>query len=69
MNADDAARELDKAADALDAAAKHLRARNQSDAALHMAERVRPSPLTVAVENAAEQARKAAGSLREQGGV
>lgn len=69
MNADDAARELDKAADALDAAAKHLRARNRADAALHMAETVRPSPLTVAVENAAEQARKAPDGLREQDGV
>ncbi len=64
VNAEEAARELDKAADALEAALRHLRAANEANAALHLATTVRPSPLTVAVETALEGARRAAERFR-----
>lgn len=49
----DLARELAKIGDAVDAATRHFAARDESNAALHMAP-VRPAPLTVAVQAAAE---------------
>jgi hypothetical protein len=63
----DAARELDKAADALEAAARHFRATNEANAALHLAETVRPSPLTSRVETAADEARRSAERFRGPG--
>lgn len=50
---DDLRRELEKIADAVDAAARHFRAQAEADAALHMAATVRPNPLCVTVETAA----------------
>lgn len=69
INPEDAARELDKAADALEAAGRHFRAVNEGNAALHLAETVRPSPLTVRVDTAAEEARRAAARFREVASV
>lgn len=62
----DAARELDKAADALAAACRYLELQNEMNAALHLADTVRPSPLTSRVESAAAEARQAAERFREE---
>lgn len=48
-------RELRKAADVLRAVSSHLRARDEANAALHLADTVRYVPLTVRVESALEQ--------------
>jgi len=61
---EDAARELDKAADALEAASRHFNALAKSNAALHLAQDVRPTPLAVLVEGAAYEARRAAFRVR-----
>lgn len=54
----DALRELAKIEAALAAAETHLTKQNEANAALHMSERVLYSPLTVAVINARESAKK-----------
>jgi nucleoside diphosphate kinase len=54
----DALRELAKVEATLEAAEAHLTKQNEANAALHMSERVLYSPLTVAVINARESAKK-----------
>jgi len=54
----DALRELAKVEEALASAEQHLSKRDESNAAGHMSERVLYSPLTVAVVNARESAKK-----------
>lgn len=54
MTSDDLNRELKKIGDALAWADQHLSRDNESNAALHCADRVLYSPLTVAVANARE---------------
>ena len=54
----DALRELAKVEDALASAEEHLTKQNEANAALHMSGRVLYSPLTVAVVNARESAKK-----------
>lgn len=51
---DDLRRELQKVSDGVDAAVRHFSAQAEADAALHMASIVRPNPLTVVVEAAAD---------------
>ncbi len=54
----DVLRELTKVETALEAAEKHLTTQNEANAALHMSDRVLYSPLTVAVVNARESAKR-----------
>lgn len=54
----DVLRELAKVEAALAAAEEHLTKQNEANAALHMSERVLYSPLTVAVVNARESAKR-----------
>lgn len=54
MHPNDVARELEKVGDALSAAAKYLSLQNESNAALHMNDKVLYSPLTTAVIHAHE---------------
>lgn len=54
----DILRELSKIEAALAAAEEHLTKQNEANAALHMSERVLYSPLTVAVVNARESAKR-----------
>ena len=54
----DALRELSKIEAALAAAEEHLTKQNEANAALHMSDRVLYSPLTVAVVNARESAKR-----------
>lgn len=52
MNQDNLVRELQKVSDTLKAADRHFTAEAQMNAALHMAESVRPAPLAAAVSTA-----------------
>lgn len=61
MHPDDVRRELSKIAVALEGAEARLARENESNAALHMSDRVLYSPLTVAVINA----RKSLARVRE----
>lgn len=54
----DILRELSKIETALAAAEEHLTKQNEANAALHMSDRVLYSPLTVAVVNARESAKR-----------
>jgi len=54
----DVLRELAKVEGALAAVEQHLTKQNEANAALHMSDRVLYSPLTVAVVNACESAKK-----------
>jgi len=63
MSNADALRELAKIEAALEAAETHLTKQNEANAALHMSERVLYSPLTVAVINARESAKKVRDAL------
>ena len=54
-------RELEKARDALRAARRHFDSQADADAALHLAEQVRPNPLAARVALAVEQAESALG--------
>lgn len=66
IDAEDAARELDKAGDVLEQVHRYLYAMNDMNAGLHLAPTVRPSPLTVRVECALEEARGAAERFRKE---
>lgn len=64
VDAEDAARELDKAADALAAASLFFERQGAMNAQLHLAETVRPTPLGVRVATAATEARRSAERFR-----
>jgi hypothetical protein len=64
VNAEDAARELDKAYDVLFDAYTYLITTDQANAARHLAKETRPSPLTIRVRTATEEARRAADRFR-----
>jgi hypothetical protein len=66
IDPEDAARELDKAADVLDQVDRHLSAVAEGNAALHLAETVRPSPLAIRVETARDEARNSARRFRAE---
>jgi hypothetical protein len=66
MHHDDALREVDKVLAALQRAGDHLSKQNEANAALHLADKVLYSPLTVAVLNAADSAAKLRDHLAEQ---
>jgi hypothetical protein len=51
---DDQRRELEKIAEAVDAAVRHFRAEAVMNAALHLSPTVRPAPLAVAIEAASD---------------
>ena len=64
--ATDLRRELEKVSDAVDAAVKHFRAQAEADAALHMAAVVRPNPLTIVVETAADDLHRLIAELADE---
>ena len=64
VNAEDAARELDKAYDVLFDAYTYLITTDQANATRHLAKETRPSPLTIRVRTATEEARRAADRFR-----
>jgi hypothetical protein len=64
VDPEDAARELDKAADALEAASDYLAKMNAMNAALHLAKEVRPSPLAARISTALDEARRSAERFR-----
>jgi hypothetical protein len=61
---EDAARELDKAADALGDAHDYLLKMSYMNAALHLAKEVRPTPLAARVATALDEARRSAERFR-----
>jgi hypothetical protein len=64
VNAEDAARELDKAYDVLFDAYTYFITTDQANATRHLAKETRPSPLTIRVRTATEEARRAADRFR-----
>lgn len=65
INGEDAARELDKAADVLEQVERYLLRMAEMNAALHLADKVLPSPLTVRVQVAIANAHQSAQRFRE----
>ncbi|MGH9200625.1 MAG: hypothetical protein ACRD2A_05255 [Vicinamibacterales bacterium] len=65
VNAEDAARELDKCVTTLERVEDYLLRMNEMNAQLHLAEKVLPSPLTVLVQTTERGATQAARRFRE----
>lgn len=57
---DNDAREIAKIADVLERVVTHLDAKDRMNAALHMSNTIRPTPLAVAVQDALQTARELA---------
>lgn len=63
---DDLARQMQKVADVLAVVDRHLTAEASMNAALHMAETVRPAPLAVAVSAAKDDLLRLIGEMSEE---